>query len=641
MDLLKSTFKTTLFAGLGLAAFLALPHLTIGEETATETPPDPLAAHGYSVTTGAAPGYVDDRACASCHHAIYESYQEVGMAKSFYRPRPENAIEDFENNRLHHTASNRYYEMYWEDDKLVFRRFMAEEDGTPYNLYEQEVDWIMGSGHTSRVYLFRTPAGELYQLPIAWYSQTQSWGMAPGFDRPDHLGLIRRVRRECMFCHNAYPDVPEGSDGYAAPHLFPAELPEGIGCQRCHGPGAEHARLAMADEVDFKAVAASIVDPGELTPELRDSVCFGCHLQPSVALPGVRRFGRDDYSFRPGEPLSDYLVTIEIEERRRARWERFEINHHPYRLRQSVCYLESEPGVLSCLTCHDPHRKVPAEKRAEHYRTACLGCHQLDALTAKVGDDETAHTESGDCVACHMPRTRTQDVVQVVMTDHLIQRKPGGEELLAPLRERDPDLVGVELYDPPRELKGLEGEIYRAAAVVRATKGTSRAAVFHLGKTLFQLETTATEPWLDLAEGLLKQREFLTAREIMDDLLEREGEILGARERRAIALVGLGEAEEAIAELRGILEKDPDAIEARFNLGRILLGYGEAEKALPELERAVELRPNFAAAWHYLGEARAELDQPEAAIEAHTRALAIDPDYDKAVDALRELRRGP
>ena len=29
-----------------------------------------------------------------------------------------------------------------------------------------------------------------------------------------------------------------------------------------------------------------------------------------------------------------------------------------------------------------------------------------------------------DCVACHMPKTRTDDAVHIVITDHRIQRGP-------------------------------------------------------------------------------------------------------------------------------------------------------------------------------------------------------------------------
>jgi hypothetical protein len=138
----------------------------------------------------------------------------------------------------------------------MFRRYQRDPGGRIINLLEQPVDWILGSGHHARVYVYRTPDGELYQLPIAWYSQTRSWGMAPGYDRPDHDGVTRRVRHECLFCHNAYPDVPASSDGFWRSQTFPKQLPEGTGCQRCHGPGAEHAR-------DPKA---AIINPIRLTP---------------------------------------------------------------------------------------------------------------------------------------------------------------------------------------------------------------------------------------------------------------------------------------------------------------------------------------------------------------------------------------
>ena len=61
-----------------------------------------------------------------------------------------------------------------------------------------------------------------------------------------------------------------------------------------------------------------------------------------------------------------------------------------------------------------------------------------------------------------MPRRRTQDVVQVVMTDHRIQRGPGGPALLAPLAERDPVLTELRILDGVPT--GALGEIYRAAA---------------------------------------------------------------------------------------------------------------------------------------------------------------------------------
>src|SRR5690242_8441358 len=40
-------------------------------------------------------GYVDARLCAGCHPSISETYRQTGMARSFYRPRPENTVEDY------------------------------------------------------------------------------------------------------------------------------------------------------------------------------------------------------------------------------------------------------------------------------------------------------------------------------------------------------------------------------------------------------------------------------------------------------------------------------------------------------------------------------------------------------------------
>src|ERR1700720_2529763 len=63
--------------------------------------------------TGDSPtNYVDTRVCATCHKQTYETYQQTGMAHSFYRPRPENTIEDYQlNNQYYHRASDTYFTM--------------------------------------------------------------------------------------------------------------------------------------------------------------------------------------------------------------------------------------------------------------------------------------------------------------------------------------------------------------------------------------------------------------------------------------------------------------------------------------------------------------------------------------------------
>ena len=267
-------------------------------------PDDPLEQAGLRESGGAAPGYVADAACGTCHAGLAASYREVGMARSFGPPDTGDAVEDWSAARVDHLPSRQRFELAGRGPRLVFRRVALGPGAAALPPFEQAVDWVLGSGHRARTYLYRVPGGELYQLPIAGYSQERRFGLAPGYDRADHEGVLRRVRRECLFCHDAYPDVPAGSDGGLSPQTFPEALPHGIGCQRCHGPGAAHVRAALAGRPGAE-LRAAIVQPARLPPSRRDDVCFQCHLQPAVALPGPRRLGRGDYSFRPGEALAD------------------------------------------------------------------------------------------------------------------------------------------------------------------------------------------------------------------------------------------------------------------------------------------------------------------------------------------------
>jgi predicted CXXCH cytochrome family protein len=544
--------------------------------------------------------YIADTACASCHPAKYASYQGVGMAQSMRRPRADVLIEDFRNARFFHKASQSWFEMVWKDGRLLFRRWQIDGGGRRINEIQQQVDWIVGSGHRSRVYLYRTPSGGLFQLPVAWYSQERAWGMAPGYDRADDDGITRSVRRECLFCHNAYPE--NTADSHFSPQRFPAAMPEGTGCQRCHGPGADHVALAENGEANAK-VRAAIVNPARLPPALRDSVCFQCHLQPAVAMIGPRRFDRGDFSFRPGEALSDYMLHVDIDEPGRPREQRFEINHHAYRLRQSLCYIK---GGISCSSCHDPHQPLKKDPRLANVVTICLGCH-------------TRHTASNDCVRCHMPSRRAQDVVHVVMTDHKIQRRAPAN-LTAPLAEHESTIDRVEFLERGSAPEGTLGAVYKAVAVLRTTPLDSDAANF-LSKHLDA--TPSIVPRLDLISAQLQQRQFVAALASIGAL----GSVSDPRVRawRGSALMATGSTAEGIRDLRAATEGDSNVPEFQLNYGEALHRTGHDAEALPLLTRAIELRPNFVAAFLLRAEVLAALGRDAEAIADRRRAAAIDP----------------
>lgn len=590
---------------------------------------------------GPSSGYVDDAVCASCHDSIARSYREVGMSRSFSRPRRETPVEGLVVAPFTHTASHRTYAIFWRGKRLVFRRWQTDDDGDERNVLEQDVDWILGSGNHARTYLYRTPSGELFQLPVAWYAETRALAMAPGYDRPDHEEVGRRVRRECMFCHNAYPETLTG-DERGDPQVFPASLPEGTGCQRCHGPGGEHVTLALRGAADAE-VRAAVVNPAKLPPERRNDVCFQCHLQPSVAIPGTRRLGRSDYSFRPGQALGDYLVPMDIDAGPAPAEGRFEINHHPYRLLASRCAQKSG-ARLSCLTCHDPHRKVPPAERAAHYRAACLGCHGADDLRARHEESSRGipfRSHDSDCVACHMPPRRPQDVVHTRMTDHRIGIYLDLAALVAPLAESEPRVDDVRLYGLAPAPAGAGGDLYRALAAVSAS-GSAEAlgALQRLGAGL---PSFAREVDTTLIPALLRRGDDGAAEPAIARLLQVRPDDPLALDWLSVVRARQGRRDEAVAILRRLSARGALPAESAVNLGRLLLARGEDVPAREAFGEAARLRPNLLPAWLGLAQAARKLRDPIAEIAALRQGLVVDPGearlYRELVAALTAERR--
>ncbi len=177
-------------------------------------------------------GYVDAATCSGCHAQVAAAYKQTGMARSFYSMKPE--AMGAGNRRYFHKPSNRYYVSYERDGRYYQRRYQIDAAGREHNVVEKEIHYVLGSGNHSRTYLHRTPAGNLLQLPVGWYAEGGGhWAMNPGYDRPDHMDVRRKIDRECFFCHNAYPRVaPDVVAGERALAL-PAEVPQGIDCQPC------------------------------------------------------------------------------------------------------------------------------------------------------------------------------------------------------------------------------------------------------------------------------------------------------------------------------------------------------------------------------------------------------------------------
>src|SRR5262249_30099483 len=150
---------------------------------------------------------------------------------------------------------------------------------------------------------------------------------------------------ECMACHNGYPKIPEGEHKDVTQATYIQPLPEGIDCQRCHGPGQNHVNKA-SEGAAMDAIRAAIVNPARLAPDRSMEVCLQCHLETSnEKLPhAVIRLDRAPFSYVPGTPLSDYEL---IFNRAQGNLNNFEVAQGGYRFRESQCFLKSA-GNLRC-----------------------------------------------------------------------------------------------------------------------------------------------------------------------------------------------------------------------------------------------------------------------------------------------------
>lgn len=573
-----------------------------------------LANHAAEVS------YVGASRCSKCHQEIAATYAHTGMGRSAYPMTPDIAVEDFhDNNVFADERTGMRYRMSEREGSYWMKQFLLDRDGNEAYTDERRIDWVIGSNRHSRSYV-TLEEGAWYQMPVCWYPEPQIWDLCPGFEK-NNVGFRRKISASCVFCHNGRMELKEGeSNRYRDP------VPEGIGCERCHGPGALHVeKWERGDEAPTGQADPTIFNPRRLPAPRRSEVCFQCHLGDSRATERANRWDRPREDYRPGRPITDAFVAVTY---RQPTAHAFGLSGQADRLLLSACFRQSG-GKLDCMTCHNPHVTVYREDRpADFFNARCAECHGPETCPAPASMRETTDPPD-DCTGCHMRKAEAYDQAHASFTDHWIRRSidtdPGERrtalDTVPALPEQFAGLEpGQQAYAMGRGMFGLATDWPdgpERQALLAASEAALRAAR--------DREFVHPERAIVLGKVLENQGRIDEAASSFAEALEADPGNREAALRRGRALASAGLTEEAAGRFRDAVDRHLDDPELLEELAVVELASNRPGEALVLCDRALRKDPARPRALGNRGIALWKLGRYPEALDSMRRAATLDP----------------
>jgi hypothetical protein len=506
-----------------------------------------------------ATGYVGNDACAKCHSSIVESYQRTAMARASGP-----ASENFIGGDFFHKKSGVNYRIYAEGGK-VWLSF--ERPGDPLVRGKRELLYYIGQGRRGRTYLFSVD-GFLFESPVNWYTDKHMWDMAPAYGDVHEAPMNLPALTSCLDCHvSGFQPPIQGTENH---YKMPVFAYSGVACERCHGPGAAHVNGGV------------IVNPAKLSPDRRDAVCMQCHLEGNAA---IERPDKHLYQFRPGDDLSDFIRYYVV------------ASDHPSSLRatsqfealaQSMCKKKSG-AAMSCMSCHDPHRSVPAEERVSFYREKCLACH--------AGLSTKHHANQPDCTSCHMPANLSTDVAHTEVTDHRILRRQNPEPVIENATPRPVSTSSLPRLIPFPDSPEAERDNRDMALAWATMAENGDAALLKQAEQLLRnaMQDSPKDPVLLSSLGYVEQRRGALdeARELYQRALAQDPSLLDAATNLGVIEANRGHIRDAVTLWEGAFQRAPGRSSIGMNIARAFCSAGHVDEAREFTLRVLQFNPDL------------------------------------------------
>ncbi len=550
----------------------------------SENPPDPRLAPGVPLNAHPDSKYAGDTSCVICHEEITRRYSGHAMANTLVPASVADPKEKSGNRFASFQSGGMTFSLRREGEKLWHREEL-EKNGKCLVSQEELVSVGMGSGQRGRSYLVEKD-GRFFQSPISWYGTKDIWDLSPGFGKDRHFS--RNVNAQCLYCHAGESSTVEPFNPKFAP-LTKKSL--GIGCERCHGPAADHVNYwfehAGPPPSEQGQPDPTIVNPKRLEPGPRDSVCNQCHLQGAMR---VERRGRTQREFRPGLELEDFWSVLV---KHPAVADKFKAVGQVEQMESSQCHQKSG-GAMGCITCHDPHGEPSAVETDNFYRQKCAQCHTVAGKKGKAKECSAPGAErqakADACARCHMPKNGANDIVHVALTDHSLARTPA-KDSRQNARPLSPEELPLVRHKETNRIGKLDQERDMAIALVRQAQNQPEKIGKILDEKGAEILRRVVKEWPDDPEALLE---------------------LGQSLRTAAP-------EESIRYLKRLHALYPDHEECLYNLASSFFYAGRSQEGEIYAKKLVEKVPVSGGPYDLLSAIQLDL-KDWAALEKTTRA---------------------
>jgi hypothetical protein len=326
--------------------------------------------------------------CAGCHKDVYEKHLQTAHHLSSQAATEKTIRGSFEKGR------NRY-----QYNPLLHIDMEKRDSGLFQVVYykgqERKVlpfDIAIGSGTKGQSFAYWLN-NRLFQLPMTYYAIAEQWSNSPGF--PSKVQFDRPITSRCMECHSSFASTIPGKE----PEEFKKqELILGVGCEKCHGPGAEHVTFQTKNPTEKKA--KFILNPASFSRQQKLDMCAVCH-------GGNIKKTQPSFSFTAGDKLSDYFESDTLNTAA-INFGTVDVHGNQYGLlRASKCFRVSE--TLTCNTCHNTHENERGKLAV--FSERCMSCHNTERNNFCTVKNIPTAALNENCINCHMPVGQSKSIV--------------------------------------------------------------------------------------------------------------------------------------------------------------------------------------------------------------------------------------